>query len=480
MTFVLYSPLLKALYPEIFLGLVAFGMLMMGKRVKNRSVYTVVSIVALFISMLMLLVFDYGTTSFFGGAFIINKFGLYFAIILLISSAYVAFSAGTRIEHDPEIFFSILLFVNIAMIIASFSLNLIFIFIAFEGISIGTYILSAHGKTRRNLEASAKYFFTGVIATGFIVMGSSFYYLSTGTFNLISGGAEAVVSKPALLLALVFLFVGFGFKLALVPLQQWAVDAYDGTEKAVSAFLSSGTKVLAFLVLLRIFLVGFAGMSTDVFYLFTIVSIITMTYGNFAALSETNLKRMLAYSSIAQAGYLILVITVVSGSSSQIAFTLAIFAAMYYSLVYIFMKGGAFLATGAVKSDKVEIDDLSGIGLKSPLFAISLGIMMLALAGIPPTAGFFAKYYLFLALISGHLWYLAVIGILNSAISVFYYLKVIVVMFRPSEVERGHFDLSKKILIPVLIGAVMSILLSFFIFGYPNISGIVSGLGIGV
>jgi NADH:ubiquinone oxidoreductase subunit 2 (chain N) len=131
MTFVLYSPLLKALYPEIFLGFIAFGMLMMGRRVHNRSVYTVVSIVAMFIAMLMLLAFDYGNTSFFGGAFIINKFGLYFAIILLISSAYIAFSAGTRIDHDPEIFFAILLFVDIAMMIASFSLNLIFIFIAF-------------------------------------------------------------------------------------------------------------------------------------------------------------------------------------------------------------------------------------------------------------------------------------------------------------------------------------------------------------
>ena len=479
MTFVLMTPILKTLYPEIFLGIVAFGMLLMGKRIKGRYVYTTVSIISLLITMSMLIFLDSGNESFYGGAFVVNNFGLYFALILITSSLYVAFSAGSRIEHDPEIFFALFLFVNIAMIIASFSLDLIFIFIAFEGISIGTYILSAHGKTRRNLEASAKYFFTGVIATGFIVMGSSFYYLSTGTFNLTAGGLATVTSKPSLLIAMILLFVGFGFKLALVPLQQWAVDAYDGTDKAVSAFLSSGTKVLAFLVLLRVFLVGFANLYSDVFYLFAIVSIITMTYGNFAALSENNLKRMLAYSSIAQAGYLILVITAVSGSSSSFVFTLAIFAAMYYSLVYIFMKGGAFLATGAVKKDKVEITDLTGIGTKSPLFAISLGIMMLALAGIPPTAGFFAKYYLFLSLISGNLWYLAVIGIVNSAISVFYYLRVIVVMFRPS-VEERDFDLSWRILLPVLLGAIMSLGLSFLIFGYPNLSSIVSGLGVGV
>lgn len=479
MAFVLNSSILESLYPEIFLGLVAFGMLLMGRRVKDWVVYTAVSIISLLISMILLLLFDSSNSSFFGGAFVINNFGLYFALILITSSLYVSFTAGSELKHDPEIFFSIFLFVNVAMIIAAFSLNLIFIFIAFEGISIGTYILSAHGKSKRNLEASAKYFFTGVIATGFIVLGSSFYFLSTGTFNLVSVTSISLINKPSMLLAMVLLFVGFGFKLALVPLQQWAVDAYDGTKNPVSAFLSSGTKVLAFLVILRVFLVGFSSMNTDVFYLFTIVSIVTMTYGNFAALSENNLKRMLAYSSIAQAGYLILVLDVVSSNASHFAFTVAIFAAMYYSLVYIFMKGGAFIASGAVREDKIMINDLSGIGLKSPVFAISLGIMMLALAGIPPTAGFFAKYYLFLALISGNLWYLAVIGILNSAISVFYYLKIIVVMFRPATEERD-FNLSRPILIPVIIGAAMSIALSFLIYGYPYISSIVAGLGVGV
>ncbi len=290
MTFVLATNIMKVLYPEIFLALVAFGMLMMGKRVKNWKVYTITAIVALFITMILLIVLDSANNeSFFNGAFQVNNFGLYFAMILLVSSVYVAFSAGLNMKKNPEIFFAVFLLVNVAMIIAAFSLNLLFIFIAFEGVSIGTYILSAHGKTKRNLEASSKYFFTGVIATGFIIFGSSFYYLSTGTFNLV-GLSSGVISKPAMLLALILLFVGFGFKLAIVPMQQWAVDAYDGTRNPVSAFLSSGTKVLAFLILLRVFLVGFVSMSTDVFYLFAIVSVITMTYGNFAALSEGRLS----------------------------------------------------------------------------------------------------------------------------------------------------------------------------------------------
>ncbi len=472
MSDILLSTNLTVMYPEIFLGIVAFGMLLLGRKFHNWKLYTAISLVSLLIAMILLLILDSGNYSLYGGSFQINNFGLYFALIMIMSSLYVAFSAGTSLKQNPEVFFSTFLFVNIAMIIAAFSFSLIFIFIAFEGVSVGTYILSAYGKSRRNLEASAKYFFTGIIATGFIVLGSSYYYMATGTFNLISGIPE----KGAMLIALILLFVGFGFKLALVPMQGWAVDAYDGTSNPVSAFLSSGTKILAFFILLRVFLVGFSHYYTDVFYLFVIVSIITMTYGNFAALSENNLKRMLAYSSIAQAGYLILVIAVVSGSSSEFAFTVAVFAAMYYSLVYIFMKGGSFLSVSAVDKEKVEINDLEGIGIKSPLFAISLTILMLSLAGIPPTAGFFAKYYLFLSLISGNLWWLAVIGILNSAISVFYYLRVITVMFRKN--ENNKFNLGSSVMLPLVIAAVLSIGLSLLIFVYPQLSAIVGGLGV--
>ena len=473
---ILFTNQIQVMYPEIFLGLVAFGMLLLGRSVKNPRVYTAITMASLFIALFLLLTFDSGNETLFGGSYLINNFGLYFAVIMIISSLYVTFSAGATLKSNPESFFSIFLLVNVSMMVAAFSNNLIYIFIAFEGVSIGTYIMSAYGKTRRNLEASAKYFFTGIIATGFILFGSSFYYLSTGTFNLLSVN----VSRGPMLVALIMLFVGFGFKLALVPLQQWAVDAYDGTANPVSAFLSTGTKVLAFLIVLRVFIEGFRNFSTDVFYLFVIVSIITMTYGNMAALSENNVKRMLAYSSIAQAGYLILVVAATSASTtSAFVFTVAMFTAMYYSLVYIFMKGGAFLSVSAVRKNNVEIDDMAGIGTISPAFAISFSILMLSLAGIPPTAGFFAKYYLFLALIGSNLWWLAVIGILNSAISVFYYLKIIVVMFR-KDVDGKDFNTSRAVIAPLVLAAALSLILSLFIFAYPQISAMATGLGVSI
>ncbi|EQD61968.1 NADH dehydrogenase subunit N, partial [mine drainage metagenome] len=336
------------------------------------------------------------------------------------------------------------------MIIAAFSMNLIVIFVAFEGISIGTYIMTAYGKSRRNLEAATKYFFTGAIATSFILFGSAFYFISAGTFSLLN---VTTLQSHSVLIALIFLFVGFGFKLALVPMHQWAIDTYDGSSNSVSAFLSTGTKVLAFLIILKVFLVGFAADSIDVYYLFLIISIITMTYGNIAAISETNLKRVFAYSSVAQAGYLILVLTVVSFSSNKNAIDLAILAGMFYSLVYIFMKGGAFFSVGLVKKSNASIDDLGGLAWKSPAMALSIIVILISLAGIPPTAGFFAKYYLFLALISGQLWWLAVIAIINSAISVFYYLRLIVIMFRRN--SNSDFDLSPSVYYPVIIAAFM-------------------------
>ncbi|MHB1493302.1 MAG: NADH-quinone oxidoreductase subunit NuoN [Thermoplasmataceae archaeon] len=459
------------LIPELFLGAIAFIMLFLGIKYKNPKLYSAMAFISLLIAIGLLLVFDSSVSQTYSGILQINDFGLFFAIIMIISSLYMVLPSTREVHEKPELFYATLLFVNIAMIIAAFSFNLIVIFIAFEGVSIGTYIMTAYGKSRRNLEAATKYFFTGTIATSFILFGSAFFYIAAGTFNLQN---VAALQSHSVLIALIFLFVGFGFKLALVPMHQWAIDAYDGSPNSVSAFLSTGTKVLAFLIILRIFLVGFSLESVDVYYLFIIISIITMTYGNIAAISETNLKRVFAYSSVAQAGYLILVLAVVGYNYSANANDLAILAGMYYSLVYIFMKGGAFFSVGLVKKENAKIDDLSGLAWKSPAMAISIIVILISLAGVPPTAGFFAKYYLFLSLISGQLWWLAVIAIVNSAISVFYYLRLIVIMFRRD--GDNQFDLSPSVYYPVAIAAIMMFALVALIYEFPTIQTYVLGM----
>jgi NADH-quinone oxidoreductase subunit N len=216
------------------------------------------------------------------------------------------------------------------------------------------------------------------------------------------------------------------------------------------------------MIMLKLFVVGFPTMGDQVFLLFTILAIFTMVYGNFAALSEMRLKRLLAYSSVAQAGYLILVFSAVAygqyGNASVDYINAAVGAGMFYSLVYIFMKGGAFLSMNSIRKENPRIEDISGLAKQSPVLALSLSILLLALAGIPLTGGFTAKAFLFLALIQVKLWWVAVIAILNSAISVFYYLRVIAYMYRKEPTEEGIFSTDGTVTAPVVFAAVITVI----------------------
>ncbi|MEM0155179.1 MAG: NADH-quinone oxidoreductase subunit NuoN [Thermoplasmataceae archaeon] len=458
-------------YPLLFLGVMAFIMLALGIKVSNKNVFAGITFGSVLVSMALILLNPYDGVQV--GSLVFNTFTIFFVVILIISVLYVTFPMIRGIKTKPEIFYSTLIFVLIGMIIATLSYNLIIIFVAFEAVSIGTYVISAYGKEKRHLEASTKYFFTGTIGTAFTVFGLSFFYTATGTFTLTT---EVVSSSPAMLVALLFLVIGFGFKLAIFPMHQWAIDAYDGTENGVSAFLSTGTKLLAFMILLKVLLVGFVSDFHDVYILFVILSIFSMTYANLAALSQNNLKRLLAYSSVAQAGYLILVIALVGSAGIGNVAYVAVTAGMFYSLVYIFMKGGSFLAMNLVKKQSVEVSDMSGLAKKSPATAISFAILLMGLAGIPFTGGFTAKYYLFLSLIEGNLWWLAVIAILNSAISVFYYFRVIMFMFWKDPVEDGNFNLNVYSKIPVIVSAVIMVALFFFFYLLPTFATYAPGL----
>lgn len=462
--------------PVIFLGIVGFALLGISTIKVSKRALSWITFSALGISAVMLYLIVPMGTSVYDGTIVFNDFGLFFAIVMVISAMFICYPSLSAMKERSEIFYATLLFVTIGMIIAAFSYNLITLFIAFESVSIGTYILSSYGMERRNLEGTVKYFFTGTIATAFILFGSSFFYLDTGTFNL--SVLSAVTPLPQLTLAVIFLVVGFGFKLAIFPMHQWAIDTYDGTENSVSAFLSSGSKVLAFVVVLKVFLLGFSSDLTEVYYLFVILAILTMTYGNISALSQNNVKRLLAYSSVAQAGYLILVLAVVAstGNITGNVASVAIAAGMFYSIVYIFMKGGSFITMNVVKSDNIQLSDLSGLAKKAPALAVGFSIMLLALAGIPLTGGFFAKYVLFLSLIEGGLWWLAVIAILNSAISVFYYFRVILYMFGKEVPEGAKFNTGNSVRIPVYVSAFITVALSILIVWFPTMITMAPGL----
>jgi NADH-quinone oxidoreductase subunit N len=466
-------------YPMLVLGAAGFIILAMGIMRLKSIIYATVAMAAFIIAFFLILMEWYNLLPYIASqGMVFNGFGFYFAMLFLVASGFVTYPALKNIAARSEIFYAMLLFVTVGMLIAAFSYNLIVLFISFEAVSIGTYIIAGFHKTKRTLESATKYFFTGTVATAFIIFGLSYFYLSTGTFSLL--GKIAISSTPDMLIALAFLIIGFGFKLAIFPMHQWAIDTYDGTENSVSSFLSTGSKLVAFLIMLKVFIAGFAGLDTYVYVFFAILAVATMTYANLAALSQNNLKRLLAYSSVAQAGYLILVFAVAGFAPGGQATNYAIAAGMLYSLVYIFMKGGAFLTMNVIKKERPTMNDISGLAKKSPGLALAFSVILLSLAGIPLTGGFLAKFFLFLSLVQGGLWWLAVVAILNSAISVFYYFRVMMFMYWREGSDDNSFDLSVSNKIPVYFSAVIVVVL-FFIFGLfftllPYAGGVFGGI----
>jgi NADH-quinone oxidoreductase subunit N len=271
-----------------------------------------------------------------------------------------------------------------------------------------------------------KYFLLGAFSLGILLYGMSLMYGLSGTTGLrvmapVFAGQE---QDPRLVLAVILVVAGVGFKIAAVPFHMWAPDVYEGAPTPITAFLSVGSKAASFAMLVRIFLEGLPSSSADWRLLFWLLAIVTMTVGNIAALTQTNVKRMLAYSSIAHAGYLLM--GVVAGSTRGVA------AMLIYLFVYAFMQLGAFAVVVLLRRRDVvgdELKDFSGLAFRQPFAAFAMLLFMLSLGGIPPTAGFMGKFWLFGAAIeSGYVW-LAVIGVLNSAISLYYYVRLVVFMY---------------------------------------------------
>jgi NADH-quinone oxidoreductase subunit N len=325
-------------------------------------------------------------------------------------------------------YYALILFGTVGMVLMSSAVELVLIFIALEISSISTYILA--GYRRRNAgsaESAIKYFLLGSFATAFFLYGVALMFGATGSTSILKIG-PALGSNPGLLAiaATALMIVGLGFKVAAAPFHIWTPDVYEGAPAPIVALMSTGPKAAAFAVLLRVL---FATTSSNWLPLIWICAALSMTLGNFGALMQNNVKRMLAYSSIAHAGYLL----VAFAASNEIGRS----AAIFYTASYAAMNVGAFAVVshfGAGGERYVSIDDYSGLGRRSPLLAFTLTIFMLSLIGIPATAGFLAKYYVFNAALSANahptaLVWLTIIGLVNSAVASYYYLRLIVVMY---------------------------------------------------
>jgi NADH-quinone oxidoreductase subunit N len=364
------------------------------------------------------------------GLMAVDQFAIFFKVVFLIAAAITVLLSVKYLEVEgasPGEYYFLVLCATLGMMVMAGGIDLITTFIGLETMAVSFYILAGFIKpSQRSNEAAVKYFLLGAFSLGILLYGMSLMYGLSGTTNLrVMAAAFAGQERdPRLVLAVILVVAGVGFKIAAVPFHMWAPDVYEGAPTPITAFLSVGSKAASFAMLIRIFYEGLPSMSADWRLLFQVLAIVTMTAGNIAAVTQTNIKRMLAYSSIAHAGYLL--IGVVVGTSRGVT------AMLVYLFIYSFMQLGAFGVVLMLHRKDVagdELKDFAGLHLRSPLAAFAMLFFMLSLGGIPPTAGFMGKFWLFSAAIDARYYWLAVIGVLNSAISLYYYLRIVVFMY---------------------------------------------------
>jgi NADH-quinone oxidoreductase subunit N len=429
-----------ALAPEIILTAV-LAVVLLADLFLDQSRKWLLSNIAAFglvlamVPILSLALSDTDVRSMVGGAYVVDNFALVLKalflgigfVVLLMSSNYV--EEGDYYKGE---FYFLLLSSLLGMVVMSSARDLITIFVALETLSIPAYMLA--GWRKRDLksnEASLKYYLLGVLASAIMLYGMSLIYGFTGTTVLVDIGQQMAgnaASQPLVTLAIVFIIVGFAFKVSAVPFHSWAPDTYEGAPTPVTAFLSVASKTGGFVALLQLIYVGFFGRSDIWGPMFGILAALTMTVGNLIALRQTNIVRMLAYSSIAQAGY-ILVPFAIAGSNGGEAAKSSFTAAVVYLLVYAAMNLGAFSIVIAVarKTRSGEIASYGGLYEYAPGLAVLMTIFVFSLAGIPPLAGFWAKVFIFRAVIdAGTSWavLLGVVAAVNSVIALFYYSSI--------------------------------------------------------
>ncbi len=399
------------------------------------------------------------------GLLAIDQFAFYFKIVFLVAALMTVLMSEHYLEIEgasPGEYYFLILCSTLGMMIMASGIDLITSFIGLETMAVAFYILAGFIKpNQRSNEAAVKYFLLGAFSLGILLYGMSLLYGVSGSTNFRTMAAAFTGGEqdPLLILAVILVVAGMGFKIAAVPFHMWAPDVYDGAPTPVTAFLSVGSKAASFAMLLRLFMIAMEPLKADRQLLFEALAVVTMTVGNLAALTQTNIKRMLAYSSIAHAGYLLM--GVVAGTERGVQ------AMLVYLLVYAFMQLGAFAVVVMMRRRDVmgdELKDFSGLHFRHPFAAFAMLLFMLSLGGIPPTAGFMGKFWLFGAAIdAGYVW-LAVIGVLNSAVSLYYYIRLVVFMYLKKETTG-----SEPALNPALAFTVALAVAGTIVFGvYPQ------------
>ncbi|MFN8441577.1 MAG: NADH-quinone oxidoreductase subunit N [Caldilineaceae bacterium] len=419
------------------------------------------------------------TPIFFQSAAVTDHFTIGLRLIVLVTTALSILVSHTyipRINQQTGEYYSLLLLCAAGMMMMGAAVDLMVVFLALEIFSLGLYILTGlHRQSARSTEAAMKYFLLGAFASAFFVYGAALVYGGAGSTNYSEIAATLAAGKgdvTLLLPGIALLLIGFGFKVSLVPFHMWTPDVYQGAPTPVTAFMSVGTKAAAFAAFARVFVEALPSQEPVWGWAMAILAILTMTLGNLAALRQASLKRMLAYSSIAHAGYILCGLVPGTTASAD--------GALAYLFTYAFMNIGAFAVVIALENageDDALQQRAKGLGQRWPALAFVMAIFMFSLSGIPPLAGFFGKFYVFKAAVEGGWAWLAAIGMLNSAIGAYYYLRVVVSMYFDS--SEGETVPSYRNWSSLRIGMALTAAATVIIGIFPSLwSGIFnSGLG---
>lgn len=371
----------------------------------------------------------------FSGMVVMDGFSTFINALLLVSGLLgiaVAYGYVKRMGLERGEYYVLLLFSVTGMMLMAQATDLIVVFLALELLSIPLYVLAAFARPKiESEEAGMKYFLLGAFSTGFVVYGIALIFGATGSTSLaaIVESASQASSNLLLTIGAALLLIGFGFKVAAVPFHMWTPDVYQGAPTAVTAFMSSGAKIAGFAALLRVFATAFPAIAVDMTDVLWGLAALTMVVGNVTAISQTDIKRMLAYSSIAHAGYILMAFVPYGNPAVR---DVSIAAGLFYLVSYAITNFGAWGVVIALENKEgkgLAIEEYAGLGRKHPALAAAMTVFILSLIGFPPTIGMVGKFYLFRAVIDGGYTWLAIIGVVTSLISAFYYLRVVVTMY---------------------------------------------------
>ncbi|MGL5165366.1 MAG: NADH-quinone oxidoreductase subunit NuoN [Afipia sp.] len=465
MTFAGYS--LLPVLPELVLAAGAMALLMLGafRGPQTTPLVTSLAVIALVIAGAIELWLPAGKLTTFNGSFIVDDFARFLKVLALIGSGTALILSRGYLAEQARIFeYAILILLStVGMMVLISAGDLIMLYLGLELMSLALYVVAAsHRDDTKSTEAGLKYFVLGALSSGMLLYGASLIYGFTGTVSFAGIATEAKTGNIGLLFGLVFLLAGLCFKISAVPFHMWTPDVYEGAPTPVTAFFASAPKVAALAVFTRVALTAFPGIVPQWQQIVVFVSIASMALGSFAAIGQKNIKRLMAYSSIGHMGFALVGLAAGTQQGAQ--------GVLVYIAIYVAMTLGTFAIILAMKRNgqAVEtISDFAGLSRTNPLLAFFFAMFLFSLAGIPPLAGFFAKFYVFLAAIKAGLFTLAVIGVVTSVVGAFYYLTIVKVMYF-DEPKEAMEPMRLELRFVLAIAGVFNIL--FFVYPAPLVS----------